>query len=142
MYSKPVILENLKARHTTFLLDFHFTNNITLLMGDSGMGKTLIFGILQELSATDKRLLCINYLDFNKEIENEIENASGKLIIIDNADVILSDDIRKKIALDRENQYFIIGRNPKNLLATKENLFELDQEKAGNVISYSLKEYL
>ncbi|MCM1468161.1 MAG: hypothetical protein NC086_08435, partial [Alistipes sp.] len=138
MYSKPVVMEDLKARHTTFLLEFHFTNNITLLMGDSGVGKTLIFGILQELSATDKRILCINYFDINKEIKNEIENASGKLIIIDNADAILDDDTRKVIAFDRENQYLIIGRNPQNLLTTKENLFKLKQEKAGNVISYSL----
>ena len=86
MYSKPVVMENLKARHTTFSVEFHFTNNITLLMGDSGRGKTLIFAILQELSAIDKRIVCINYLDINKEIKEEIEKASGKLIIIDNAD--------------------------------------------------------
>lgn len=142
MYSKPVVMENLKARHTTFSVEFHFTNNITLLMGDSGRGKTLIFTILQELSAIDKRIVCINYLDINEEIKEEIEKASGKLIIIDNADVILGDDTRKVIAFDRENQYLIIGRNPKNLLITRENLFELNQEKIGNVMSYSLKEYL
>lgn len=142
MYSKPVVMENLKARHTTFSVEFHFTNNITLLMGDSGMGKTLIFGILRELSAIDKRIVCINYLDVNKEIKAEIEKASGKLIIIDNADAILNDDMRKVIAFDRENQYLIIGRNPKNLLTTRENLFELNQKKKGNVMSYSLKEYL
>ncbi len=142
MYSKPVVMENLKARHTTFSVEFHFTNNITLLMGDSGMGKTLVFGILQELSATDKRIVCINYLDINKEIKDEIEKVSGKLIIIDNGDAILNDDMRKAIAVDRENQYLIIGRNPKNLLTTRENLFGLNQEKKGNVTVYSLKAYL
>lgn len=142
MYSKPLVIEHLAAKHTTFSLDFHFTNNITLLMGDSGRGKTLVFGILQELSVTDKRLLCINYLDINKKIKTLMENVSGKLIIIDNADIILDDEIRKKIAFDYANQYFIIGRNPQNLLATKENLFELKQEKRGKMIFYSLKEYL
>lgn len=142
MYSKPIVMENLKARHTTFSIEFHFTNNITLLMGDSGRGKTLIFGILQEMSATDKRILCINYLDINKEIDKEIEKASGKLIVIDNADTILNDDMRKKIAFDSANQYLIIGRNPQNLLTTNENLFALNQAKSGNVIIYSLKEYL
>lgn len=77
MYSKPVVMENLKARHTTFSVEFHFTNNITLLMGDSGMGKTLVFGILQELSATDRRIICINYLDINKEIKDAIEKVSA-----------------------------------------------------------------
>lgn len=142
MYSKPVVMENLRARHTTFSVEFHFTNNITLLMGDSGMGKTLVFGILQELSVTDKRIVCINYLDMNKEIKAEIEKASRKLIVIDNADVILNDDMRRGIVFDRENQYLIIGRNPKNLLATRENFFELNQKKAGNITFFSLKEYL
>ena len=142
MYSKPIVMENLKAKHTTFSVDFHFTNNITLLMGDSGMGKTLVFGILQELSATNNKIVCINYLDINKDIEDEIKRCFGKLIIIDNADVILNNDMRKMIALDKENQYLIIGRNPKNLMTTKENLFELNQERKGNVILYSLKEYL
>ncbi|MCM1113274.1 MAG: hypothetical protein NC399_08490 [Muribaculum sp.] len=142
MYSKPIIMENLNARHTTFSIEFHFTNNITLLMGDSGMGKTLIFSILQELSVTDKRIVCINYLDINRKIKDEIEKASGRLIIIDNADIILNDDIRKIIAFDKENQYLIIGRNPNNLLITKDNLFELKQTKTGNETIFSLKEYL
>jgi len=141
MYSKPIVMETLKARHTTFGVEFHFTNNITMLMGNSGMGKTLIFGILQELSVTDERIVCINYLDINKQIKDEIEKISGKLIIIDNADTILDDDMRKTIAFDRENQYLIIGRNPKNLLITQDNLFELNQEKSGNMIIYSLKAY-
>ena len=45
--------------------------------------------------------------------------------MIDNADILLNDDIRKYIALDDKNQYLIIGRNPKNLFATKDNLYDL-----------------
>lgn len=97
MYSKPVVVDEIKARHITFSLDLHFTNNITLLMGDSGMGKTVVFNILRELSATDSRLLCINYLDCNKNLEDELARASGRLVVIDNADSILSDEARKKI---------------------------------------------
>jgi len=51
--------------------------------------------------------------------------------VIDNADVLLDDPIRKYIALDDKNQYLIIGRNPKNLFAAKENLFELVSQKQG-----------
>lgn len=39
--------------------------------------------------------------------------------MIDNADILLDDDTRKYLALDDKNQYFIIGRNPKNLLLRK-----------------------
>ena len=71
-----------------------------------------------------------------------VSNTQGKLIVIDNADILLSDDIRKYISLDDKNQYLIIGRNPKNLFATKENLFELVNKKVGEQTELSIKEYL
>ena len=40
-----------------------------------------------------------------------ISNETGKLIVIDNADILLDDDTRKYISLDDKNQYLIIGRN-------------------------------
>ncbi len=52
--------------------------------------------------------------------------------VIDNADILLDDDARKYISLDDKNQYLIIGRNPKNLFATADNLFELVSEKKGS----------
>ena len=52
--------------------------------------------------------------------------------IFNNADIILDDETRKYIAIDDKNQYLIIGRNPKNLFATKENFFEIVSEKEVN----------
>ena len=69
-------------------------------------------------------------------------NANGKLIVIDNADVLLNNDMRKYIALDDKNQYLIIGRNPKNLFTTKENLFELTSEIQGEQIVLRIESYL
>ena len=92
--------------------------------------------------AIDSRILCLNYLDYQKDIMTIISNTQGKLIVIDNADILLSDDIRKYISLDDKNQYLIIGRNPKNLFATKENLFELVNKKVGEQTELSIKEYL
>lgn len=89
-------------------------------MGDSGTGKTATFSFIRECMAIDSRILCLNYLDYQKDIMTIISNTQGKLIVIDNADILLSDDIRKYISLDDKNQYLIIGRNPKNLFATKE----------------------
>ncbi len=40
-----------------------------------------------------------------------IRNTEKKLIVINNADILLDDDTRKYIALDGKNQYLIIGRN-------------------------------
>ena len=87
-------------------------------------------------------ILCINYLDYQKDIGEMIKSVTGKLIVIDNADVLLDDNIRKYIALDDKNQYLIIGRNPKNLFTTKENLYELTSRKENDQTVLGLKNYL
>ena len=73
------------------------------------------------------------------EIISQVER---KLIVIDNADILLDDDTRRHISLDGKNQYLIIGRNPGNLFATKENLFELVSRKDGEQTVFSIKPYL
>ena len=92
--------------------------------------------------ALNPDIMCLNYLDYQKNIADIIKNASGKLIVIDNADLLLNDDMRKYIALDDKNQYLIIGRNPKNLFTTKENLFELTSEVQGEQIVLRIESYL
>ena len=142
MKSKPIVMEHFSTVHSSFVVDFTFTNNITILMGDSGTGKTAAFSFIRECMAINPKLLCLNYLDYQKDIQEIIKNAEGKLIVIDNADILLDDDTRKYISLDDKNQYLIIGRNPKNLFATKENLFELESEKIGEQTNFTIKEYL
>lgn len=142
MRSKPIVMDHFFTIHTAFIVNFKFTNNITILMGDSGTGKTATFSFIRECMAIDSRILCLNYLDYQKDIMTTVSNTQGKLIVIDNADILLSDDIRKYISLDDKNQYLIIGRNPKNLFATKENLFELVNKKVGEQTELSIKEYL
>lgn len=142
MKSKPNIMNHFSTVHTSFIVDFKFTNNITILTGDSGTGKTASFSFIKECMAINPNIICLNYLDYYKDINNIIKMAEGKLIVIDNADILLDDDIRKYIALDDKNQYLIIGRNPKNLFATKENLFELVSEKIGEQTKLTIKPYL
>lgn len=92
--------------------------------------------------AINPNILCLNYLDYLKDIKSIISQAEGKLIVIDNADILLNDDTRKYISLDNKNQYLIIGRNPKNLFTTKENLFELVSRKQGEQTEFTIQEYL
>ncbi len=142
MKSKPVVMDHFSTIHTSFVVDFTFTNNITILMGDSGTGKTATFSFIKECMAVNPRILCLNYLDYQKNIKEIISNTEGKLIVIDNADILLDDDARKYISLDDKNQYLIIGRNPKNLFATRENLFELASRKVGEQTEFTMKEYI
>ena len=142
MKSKPVVMEHFSTVHTSYVIDFNFTNNITILTGSSGTGKTASFSFVRECMAVNPGILCINYQDYQKNIRKLIEGETGKLIVIDNADILLDDDTRKYISLDDKNQYLIIGRNPKNLFATSDNLFELVSEKKGEQTVFRLKRYL
>ena len=142
MKSKPIVMDHFSTIHSSFIVNFTFKNNITILMGDSGTGKTAAFSFIRECMAVNSKILCLNYLDLQKDIKNIISNTEGKLIVIDNADILLDDATRKYISLDDRNQYLIIGRNPKNLFSTKENLFELVSTKVGEQTEFTIKEYL
>lgn len=142
MKSKPVVMDHFSTIHTSFTINFTFINNITILMGDSGTGKTAAFSFIRECMAVNPKILCLNYLDYQRNIGDVIKQADGRLIVIDNADILLDDDTRKYISVDDKNQYLIIGRNPKNLFATKENLFELISRKVGEQTEFSMREYL
>lgn len=140
MNSKPIIADRLHAVHTSHIVDFSLSNNIILIMGDSGTGKSVVFSILQEAALNDSRIVPISYM--NKDAENQIRNQSGKIIVVDNADVILTYELRKYIAYDLQNQYIILGRNPRNLMITAENLFELSTDLMDGVTTFTLKKYL
>lgn len=142
MKSKPMVMDHFKTVHTSYIINFNFTNNITILTGESATGKTAAFSFIKECMAVNPDILCINYLDYQKDILDMICKVQGKLIVIDNADILLDDRTRKYISLDGKNQYLIIGRNPQNLFATKENLFELTSRKIGEQTEFSIKPYL
>lgn len=131
MKSKPVVMEHFSTVHTSYILNLDFTNNITILTGSSATGKTASFSFMRECMAVNPNIMCINYQDYYKNIKKMISEETGKLIVIDNADILLDDDTRKYISMDHKNQYLIIGRNPKNLFTTSDNLFELVSENKG-----------
>lgn len=142
MKSKPVVMEHFKTVHTSYVVNFTFTNNITILTGNSATGKTASFSFIRECMAINPNIMCLNYLDYQKNIKDVISQTRGKLIVIDNADILLDDETRKYISLDDQNQYLIIGRNPKNLFTTRENLFELVSEKKGEQTEFRIASYL
>lgn len=142
MKSKPIVMEHFSTVHTSNIINFKFTNNITILTGESATGKTAVFSFIKECSAIETDILCLNYLDYRKDILQILKKSNHKLIVIDNSDILLNDDARKYISLDDRNQYLIIGRNPRNLFTTKDNLFELKAEKKGEQTEFRIVPYL
>lgn len=141
MRIKPVVMEQFSTVHTSYIVNFAFTNNITILTGSSATGKSASFSFIKECMAINPHILCLNYQDYQKNIKEIISREKGKLIVIDNADILLDDITRKYISLDGNNQYLIIGRNPKNLFTTKENLFELVSDKVGEQTEFRIEPY-
>lgn len=142
MKSEPIVMIHFSTVHTSYIVNFEFTNNITILTGASATGKTASFSFIRECMAVNPDIVCINYQDYQKDIKKLIASETGKLVVIDNADILLDDEIRKYISLDDKNQYLIIGRNPKNLFTTSDNLFELVSEKKGEQTEFRLRKYL
>ena len=43
MKSKPIVMEHFSTVHTSYIVNFDFTNNITILTGHQQQGKPLRF---------------------------------------------------------------------------------------------------
>ena len=62
--------------------------------------------------------------------------------MIDNADILLNDSLRGRIALDGKNQYILIGRNPTGLLLTMEEIYELKSVTENGITTFTLQKSL
>ena len=138
MKIKPVVTDRIHTKHTSFEIDLLLETNITFISGDSGTGKSALFSFIEELAAEDKRIKCFNYLDNKKAYKNSIKQSKGKLFVIDNADILLDDRMRRYIALDENNQYIIIGRNPTELLLNMDEIKELQSKSIDGITLFTL----
>ena len=139
MTINPVITKSIHTCHTSFVIDFELSYNITFVTGDSGTGKSAVYSFLEELGAEDSRIKCFNYLDYKKGYKTSIRRSKEKIFVIDNADILLDDKMREYIACDALNQYIIIGRNPTGLLLVQDNIYELDSTKEEGKTIFRLK---
>ena len=139
MRIKPIVQDRIQTTHTSYEVDFTLEANVTFIVGDSGTGKSAVFSFLQELAAENKAIKCYNYLDKKTSYKSAIKNTKGKLIIIDNADILLDDDMRWHIATDGKNQYILIGRNPTGLMLNQEDIMELSSKTDNGKTVFKLK---
>lgn len=142
MRIKPIVFESIQTSHTSFIVDLQLVSNIIFINGESGVGKSAVYSFLEEMAAEDKRIRCFNYLDQKKNYKASIKNSNEKLFVIDNADILLDDNMRSYISLDDKNQYIIIGRNPTGLLLDKDDIYELVSKTADGKTLFTLKKSL
>ena len=59
MKSKPIVMKHFSTVHTSYIVNFEFTNNITILTGASATGKTASFSFIRECMAVNPDIVCI-----------------------------------------------------------------------------------
>ena len=108
---KKMIYKNISFEAAPFSYELFFDDRITLVGGDSGTGKTVLYEMLEDIRLTEK----YNVIKlFNYKSENMKENVikcRDCFIVIDNADILIDDDIRKFINFEFSNQYILFSRN-------------------------------
>lgn len=122
---KPIIYEEYVSSYLGVNVTLALDYNICFIIGDSATGKSFLWQILNDDSTITPNLVTYNYHDINKDIFKDIKEQRGKLIVIDNSDILLSLDAKKHIAFDTNNQYILIGRDCNGLFLSKEQFKEI-----------------
>lgn len=108
---KWMIYKNITFKADPFSYDLVFDDRITRVGGDSGTGKTVLYEILEDLRLTNeyKAIKLFNYK--SDEFLETMKRCRDNFIVIDNADILINDDIRKFINFEFSNQYMLFLRN-------------------------------
>ena len=108
---RQMVYKSIIFKADPFSYDLEFDDRITLVGGDSGTGKTVLYEILEDLRLTDeyKNIKLFNYRSDN--FENSLKQCKNNFIVIDNADILMNDEIRKFINFEFSNQYMLFLRN-------------------------------
>ena len=94
-----------------FSYDLVFDDRITLVGGDSGTGKTVLYDMLEDLKQTEEycAIKLFNYK--SEDILEKLKQCRNNFVVIDNADILMDDDVRQFINFEFSNQYMLFLRN-------------------------------
>ena len=106
-----MVYKNIAFQAAPFSYDLVFEDRITLVGGDSGTGKTVLYEMLEDLKLTNEyhAIKLFNYKSEN--ILENLEKCRNNFIVIDNADILIDDDIRRFINFEFSIQYMLFLRN-------------------------------
>ena len=106
-----MIYKSITFNADPFLYDLEFDDRITLVGGDSGVGKTVLYEMLEDIRLTDeyKAIKLFNYR--SDDFQEAIKQCRDSFIVVDNADNLINDEVRKFINFEVSNQYMLFLRN-------------------------------
>lgn len=110
---KKLVLSGVSNNGNILKYDLDLRGNVTVVKGDSGTGKTLLCKVAKQNIENygDKRLAVID--SSNKNIINmeSLRNLKGKIIFIDDADLIKQKELFNFIVTDTSNYYIVFKRD-------------------------------
>ena len=123
-----MIYKNITFQAAPFFYELSFDDRITLVGGDSGTGKTVLYEMLEDLKLTDEyhAIKLFNYK--SEELAENLKKCRNNFIVIDNADILINDDIRKFINFETSNQYMLFLRNCDGLNVSDKSFKDLKIE--------------
>ena len=106
-----MIYKNITFKADPFSYHLEYDDRITLVGGDSGTGKTVLYEMLEDLRLTDeyKAIKLFNYK--SDDLLESMKQCRDRFIVIDNADILIDDEVRRFINFDFSNQYMLFLRN-------------------------------
>ena len=108
---RQMIYKRIAFKAAPFSYDLEFDDRITLVGGDSGVGKTVLYEMLEDVRLTDeyRAIRLFNYRSDN--FSEAIKRCRDSFIVVDNADNLMNDEVRKFINFETSNQYMLFLRN-------------------------------
>lgn len=108
---RQMIYKSIIFKAAPFSYDLEFDDRITLVGGDSGVGKTVLYEMLEDIRLTDeyKAIRLFNYR--SDDFQEAIKQCRDSFIVVDNADNLINDEVRKFINFELSNQYMLFLRN-------------------------------
>jgi uridine kinase len=108
---RRMIYKNIVFEAAPFSYDLVLEDRITLVGGDSGTGKTVLYEMLEDLRLTDeyKAIKLFNYKSDN--FFESLKQCRDSFIVMDNADILIDDEVRRFVNFEFSNQYMLFLRN-------------------------------
>lgn len=128
-----MIYSSIKFRMEPFHYDLEFQDEITLVGGDSGVGKTFLYSVLEDIRLTEEYSAIHLYNYKTADRIKEIFELRNCFIVIDNAAIILNNELKRFINFEPSNQYMLFGRNCTGLSVSKKSFKYLTRK--GNKIT-------
>lgn len=123
-----MVYSSIKFKMEPFHYDLEFQDEITLVGGDSGTGRTFLYRVLEDIRLTKKYSAIHLYNHKTADIIEEIFRLKDCFIVIDNSDILLNDRLKHFINFEPTNQYMLFARNCTGLNVSKKSFKYLVQK--------------